>query len=243
MAPAIRQGQRMVLRLLAGFDLVVDGVSVLLPLVAQRLLAFLALTDRPVSRLYVSGNLWPDKSEDRAAANLRSTLWRLRQPGIDLVRCTASRIGLRDAVAVDARNLATFCRRAVAGTLSVGDLHEFDAGHFTLADEILPDWYDEWLLIERERLRQLRLHATDRVCALLASNGRYADAVDVALAAVANEPLRESSHQTLIEIHLAEGNRNEAIRQFHRYRDLVRDGLGLDPSPSIARLFAVLVAS
>lgn len=53
----------------------------------------------------------------------------------------------------------------------------------------------------------------------------------------------ESNHQALTEIHLAESNRNEAIRQFNRYRDLVRDGLSLDTSPSITRLFAGLVVS
>jgi DNA-binding SARP family transcriptional activator len=245
--PGVRQvlpaRRRLAVRLLSGFRLVADETIVPLPLVVQRLVAFLALADRLLARSYVAGTLWPDKSEGRAAANLRSTLWRLRQPGVDLIHCTATTIGLRDDVHVDVRELTTFCRRAVAGTASLGDILEFDSASFTGTAEVLPDWYDDWLLLERERVRQLRLHATERVCAVLTEHERFADAIEVALAAVASEPLREASHRTLIAIHLAEGNRNEAVRQFERYRTVVRDALGLEPSPTIRRLLDGLHAS
>ena len=69
------------LNLLRGFELWCDGERVTLPMSAQRVLAFLALHDRPVLRLYVAGSLWLDASEERSYANLRSALWRLRRPG------------------------------------------------------------------------------------------------------------------------------------------------------------------
>jgi len=52
---------------------------------SQRLLAFLALQERPVSRVHVAGVLWPELPDERAAANLRSALWRLRRSGAHLV--------------------------------------------------------------------------------------------------------------------------------------------------------------
>src|ERR1700675_2929802 len=76
------------LRLLDAFDVVCGGESVGLPLAAQRLTAFLALHERPVLRSYVAGALWPETPEERAHANLRSTLWRLH-------RCHRSLVDVR----------------------------------------------------------------------------------------------------------------------------------------------------
>ena len=64
------------LALLNGFELTNRGLHVDIPLSAQRLLAFLAFQERPLLRLHVAGNLWPDSPEARATANLRSSLWR-----------------------------------------------------------------------------------------------------------------------------------------------------------------------
>jgi len=50
--------------------------------------------------------------------------------------------------------------------------------------------------------------------------------------------LRETAHYTLIEIHLAEGNRSEACRQFERCRRMLRDELGVEPSDSMRHLLA-----
>src|SRR5260221_7993876 len=69
------------LSLLSGFQLTSEGHTVELPMTAQRLLAFLGLHERPQHRLHVAGVLWTDSPEERAAANLRSTLWRLGAPG------------------------------------------------------------------------------------------------------------------------------------------------------------------
>ena len=63
--------------LIGGFELCCNGSAHDLPEAAKRLVAFLALHPKPQVRSYVSGSLWPDKPESRAAANLRSALWRL----------------------------------------------------------------------------------------------------------------------------------------------------------------------
>ncbi len=104
------------------------------------------------------------------------------------------------------------------------------------AGELLPDWYDDWVMFERERLRQLRLHALEILCRRLAAAGSFGPAVDAGLAAVLGEPLRESAQRVLIEAHLAEGNRSEAIRQYNSYRVRLYAELGLQPSPSLRRL-------
>jgi DNA-binding SARP family transcriptional activator len=93
-------------------------------------------------------------------------------------------------------------------------------------------------LIECERFRQLRLNALESLCAVLIANGRAREAVVAGLAAVAGEPLRESAHDVLIQAHLAAGNVGEARRQFRVYRQLLREQLGVSPSP---RLHVLLV--
>jgi len=106
----------------------------------------------------------------------------------------------------------------------------------SLTGDLLPDWYDDWLLDEREELRQTRLHALESLARQLSACGRHADAIQAALAAIRLEPLRETAHHTLIEIHLAEGNRSEACRQFQRCRRMLRDELGVEPSASMRLL-------
>jgi DNA-binding SARP family transcriptional activator len=228
-APAVSLG------LLHGFQLRCGVANLALPLSAQRVIAFLALHERPLQRLFVAGNLWLESSEERANASLRTALWRLRRPDCRLVRATASHIALAPEVAVDVRAAAASARRAIQRESDEDDLAELrDAG------DLLPDWYDDWVLIERERFRQLRLHALEAVCDTLTAAGRHGEAAEAALAAIAVEPLRESAHRALIRTHLAEGNPGEAIRQYRVFRDLLGTQLGLEPSSLMRELVSAL---
>src|SRR6267143_7006815 len=73
-------GRDVRLDLLQGFQLVCSAVVVDLPLSAQRVLAFLALHTRSLTRSYVAATLWMDCAEERAGASLRSALWRINRP-------------------------------------------------------------------------------------------------------------------------------------------------------------------
>src|SRR4051794_14897664 len=149
------------LSLLRGFELRAGGSPVRVPLSAQRVLAFLALHGGPLARVFVAGRLWTDASEDRAAAALRTALWRIAPPARRLVRAGATTLSLDPALDVD---LTTETRRAqevlAAGDRTLGD----DLTALRDDGDLLPDWYDDWVLIERERFRQLRLHALEALC-------------------------------------------------------------------------------
>jgi hypothetical protein len=67
-------GKGIYLTLLGGFQLRRDGNVLVLPLPAERLLAFVALRDRPLLRPYIAGVLWLDATEGHAAGNLRCAL-------------------------------------------------------------------------------------------------------------------------------------------------------------------------
>jgi DNA-binding SARP family transcriptional activator len=215
--------------LMRAFNLRSGGAPVELPHSAQRLLAFLALHDRPLLRPYVAGCLWTDAPERRAAASLRSALWRLREPGV--IHATATHLRLADGVRVDLNTAAASARRVLDGEFEPADVHAL-----TAAGDVLPDWYDDWVLLERERFRQVRLLALEVLSRRLAEAGRMGEAIDAAILAVTIEPLRESAHRAVIVLHLQEGNVGEAIRQFETYRKLLARDLGLEPSPDLAKL-------
>jgi DNA-binding SARP family transcriptional activator len=226
------------LSLLGGFELRCAGQDVAVPRSGQRLLALLALQGRPLERLWVAGTLWLDAPEERAGASLRSALWRLPQPGgAAVVEASTTRLRLARDLTVDVHELTA----RAEGLASPAGLADPDLDPSALARDLLPDWYEDWVVLERERLRQLRLHALEAVCARLTEAGRFAAAVQAGLAAVAGEPLRESAHRTLIRAHLAEGNPGEAVRQYHLYRRLLAGELALEPSPAIRGLVQPLL--
>jgi DNA-binding SARP family transcriptional activator len=137
-------------------------------------------------------------------------------------------LALRADVLVDLHLMDQWATRLIDDTASAEDL----AVPPFWADmlDLLPGWYDDWVLMERERLRQRILHALEELSRKLACAGRFPEAVEAAVLAIGAEPLRESAQRALIEAHVAEGNLSEARRILQEYRDLLRRELGVNPS-------------
>lgn len=216
--------------LLDGFALG-SGTDKRLPLGAQRVVAFIALHDRPLQRGYVAGSLWLDSTEERAAASLRSALWRIHQIEPRLIATSGSSLRLGDDVSVDLRQMEATAHALLRGAPDAG------LGIARLASDLLPDWYEDWVLFERERFRQLRLRALETLCEQLTGAGRLAEALEIGLLCVAGEPLRESAHRAVIRVHLADGNKAEAVRQYRLCERLFSEQLGIRPSDHMEELF------
>jgi DNA-binding SARP family transcriptional activator len=231
---------RLSLRLLQSFALSRDGHPVDLPPVAQRVVAFLALERRRVDRMLVSGKLWIDSTDEQASASLRTTLWRLGQICRDVVEAYGTTLELGPGVSVD---LIQAAARANLLVQQPEEHCEKDVELLGASGDLLPDWYDDWVLIERERFRQLRLHALESLCRALTAAGSHAQAVLAGLAAIGIEPLRESSNRALIAAYIAEGNRSEALRQYQLFKQRLDEELGLTPSPRMEMLMARLRSS
>jgi DNA-binding SARP family transcriptional activator len=235
--PAARPQVR--LRLLPTFQLETGGAALHVPAGAQRLLAYLALQDGPVLRATAAGVLWVGSSEDHAHASLRSTIWRLGRCGVPLVTADRDVLGLGDQLDVDFRQVVDRAWRLIEDPARC-DVSTVDAG--SLSVDLLVGWYDDWVVLEQDRLRQLRVHALEALARQLAAEGRYGPAVDAAFAAVQAEPLRETAHRTLMETFLAEGNAAKAIQQYRRFAEQLSRAVGIAPSPSLQRLAAELTA-
>jgi SARP family transcriptional regulator, regulator of embCAB operon len=221
--------------LLGRFALLRDVLPVALAPGSQRLLGFVALAGGAVRRDLVAGSLWPAVSERRAHVSLRAALARLGRAG-GVVRADALDVSLAAGVSVDLDDARVLARRLLADPGAVA-LEDAAAAVPGLSVELLPGWYEDWVLVAAEDWRQLRLHALEAAAGVLAAAGRFGEAVAAARAAVSADPLRESPHAALIGVHLAEGNQSEAVREFERYRERLGAALGLEPT---ARLRALL---
>ncbi|MCQ8768388.1 AfsR/SARP family transcriptional regulator [Streptomyces telluris] len=246
--PSRDEGATLRIALLCGFRLAAGDVLVRIPAGSERLLAYVALRPGGVARSAVAENLWPDVSEARAHAALRSALNRLRGAGCRRVLDIGpAELALAEGVAVDLHGFRSLARAVLDGPESAragaGDPGTRDVGSREiegLSQDLLPGWCDEWALREAEEWRQLRLHALEALARRFVRTRHFAHAVSAAGAAVRADPLRESARAALIAAHLAEGNQSEALREFRQYRSLLRSELGLRPTPDLLGLVAGL---
>jgi DNA-binding SARP family transcriptional activator len=223
--------------LLGGFRLSVGETTVPdLPRGVQRVVAYLGLAHHP-ARAAVAGQLWPDVPEAQAHGSLRSALWRLHRVAPQVTEVSGGALALAAGVRVDVRETARWAQRALDPRAEVPDHWP---GAEELRGELLPGWYDDWLLLEREQLRQLRLYALETLADKLARRGRYGEAVQAAHAAIGVEPLRETAHRTLVRIHRAEGNLVEALRTYESFREVLAAEMGASPSGRMEALVAGL---
>ena len=220
------------LRLFNGFALQQDERSVRLPLNGQRLVALVTLRST-VTRAQACGTLWPEVPDHRAAARLRTELWRLRGTGRDVIRGCMGQLFLDDDIGVDVVDWTTLALRIIDRPHSVANTC---FASLRPCGDLLPGWYDDWILLERERLRQLQLHVLEIAADQLLRAGRHAAALDLALGALHMEQTRESAHRLVIRVHLAEGNCGEAWRQFERCEHVLAEELGVRPSRQLREL-------
>lgn len=213
--------------LLGGFRLAVNGTLVV-DLVASRLqsvLCYLALHHHsPLHRQRLAHLLWADTSESQARTNLRNILHKIRhdlpcvgqalytdQQCVSWTPETSIRL---DVEAFEAACVARDTQRATA--LYTGDL--------------LPDCYDEWVLVKRNQLQVLFLSALASRIAQLEREQRYSCAVHDVHRYLAVDPLCEDVHRMLMRLLLALGDRAGALHAYRSLKQLLARELGVAPS-------------
>jgi DNA-binding SARP family transcriptional activator len=184
----------------------------------------------------MAGRMWPEATDERAGISLRSALSRLDASTREAILSASAGLSLLDTVEVDLRAAQSLARRLLqpGGAPNSEDLNAEALA--VLSSEVLPDWYDDWVLAEAEEWRQLRMNALEAMSMQLAALGRLPEAAAAARAAMKVEPLRESANATLVRVHLAEGNQSEALRVYDSYTKLLKDLLGLTPTAMISDL-------
>ena len=226
--------RNMELRLFGCWDLRAPSGAVELGGREQRLIALLALRGRR-PRPQIAGTLWPDTTDDRALTSLRSAVLRVRRSAEGLLDLGHSTLALSADVRVDVQQVLLWAEE---------DHREGDArwwvGVLRRAD-LLPGWYEDWVVFERERLQHLRLSALESVAAHALATGDYDTSLTAGLEAVAIEPLRESAHTIVIRAHLLAGNHPDAVREYRAYCRQLRQVLGISPSREMDDLLRPLL--
>lgn len=170
-------------------------------------------------------------------ASLRTSVWRMNRLAPGLIRADGPGLVLAGHVSIDARLLEDLATRVLSR--EPGAMEQLHAGAGELcAPMLLPGWYEDWVLEERERLLQLRLHALEACARVLLELGDAGTAVRLALQAVHDDPLRESAQATLIAVYLAEGNLSDARHQYDAFARKLGSELGLRPSHRLLELLA-----
>ncbi|MCL4860228.1 MAG: AAA family ATPase [Caldilineaceae bacterium] len=244
--PALR------LHLLNHFQLSCDGVPIngVNQARLQALLAYLALhRDAPVARQQLAFLFWPDTSEAQAHTNLRQLLHHLRRawPALDqFVEIEARRLQW-NATAVCQFDIAEFEQAIARATAAAkaGQLSAVRTALTTAIDlyrgDLLPTCYEDWLLGERERLRQCFVDALEQLVALYENEWDYPVAIDHAQRLLRYDPLHETTYRRLMRLYALNGDRASALRTYYICAGVLSRELGVEPNEATQEAYVRLL--
>lgn len=216
------------------------------------LLAFLAVhAGAPQLRQHLAGVFWPDSGEGQARTNLRRELHRLRNalPDPDRFITVDSTSVCWRPEAPASVDVVTFQEAAATAeeALVAGDEVAFaeaaEAAVHAYGGELLPAFYDEWVLADRERLRRCCVELLDRLVDVRTDQGAPRQALSHARRRVGLEPLEEAGYRALMRLEALAGDRAAALRTFHRCVSVLEHELGMDPDPATMAVYEQLLAS
>ncbi len=212
---------------LGSFSVTAHGDPVPLESDARRVVAYLAVHRRPQRCPALAADLWPGLPAAAAAALLDQSLVAAAPLVTDAADGT---VALDPAVAVDLDEAMALVRElAIVPGHPDSVPADLPVATVLLGADVLPDWTEAWLPVERERFRQIRLNALEELSSALTASGRFADAVVTARAAAHTAPSREGARRALIEAHLAQGDIAEAVAEYDEYQELLRSSVGAPP--------------
>jgi len=212
----------------------------------QHLLAYLVLhRASPVSRQQLAFSFWPETTDQQALKNLRTLLTRLRHAlpvANHFFEVTAQTIQWR-ADAPLTLDVAEF-EGAVAQAAAAREAGEHARAAGALADavaiytgDLLPDCYDDWMLPLRERLHQDYGDALERLILLLEEQRDYSSAIPHAQRLLHHDPLHEAAYQHLMRLHLAGGDRTEALRVYRACNAMLKREFGTTPGRAMQDVY------
>src|SRR6267378_3774695 len=232
---------RLSLTLLGGFQARLEpGSAIALPTRKSRaLLAYLALPPgRAHPRDKLAALLWGGIREESSRASLRQALFAIRKALSDTaaVQQHGDALALEPgAVEVDAATFERLVHEGTPATLErAAALYQGDLLSGFVVDEAP---FEEWLLGERERLRELALEGLAKLLAQQRKAGAPEAAVQTALKLLTLDPLQEAVHRALMRLYADLGRRGTALRQYQQCVNVLGRELGIEPEPETKALY------
>jgi predicted ATPase/DNA-binding SARP family transcriptional activator len=210
------------------------------------LLAFLAYHNRMHPRDELAELLWQDSDSEAARVSLRTALASLRKqleppgtPANSILLSDRLNVGLNPAaISTDVARYEEALRAADAarGTPErdsrLGDVVRCYGG------TLLPGFYEDWLLVERQRLEERYQSALSELAERAERAGDMARALDFALRAASSDPASEPARQRAIRLYQEAGRPSAALRQYQELARRLRDEIGVEPSPDLQAMVA-----
>ncbi|WP_119272266.1 BTAD domain-containing putative transcriptional regulator [Taklimakanibacter deserti] len=227
--------------LLGGFQLRKGDQAIDLPGRRERaLLAYLAMpAGEARSRDKLASMLWSERGDKQARDSLKQAMLRLRKTveGIEPAPLLSDREFVTLDPAAVSIDVAEFERLTGEGTPEAA-LRAMVLYRGDLLDglEIRDPAFEEWLLMERQRLRDLAREALANLLARHMADGAHDQAAPVARRLVGLDPLREDAHRALMRIYAEQGQTALALKQYQTCRDRLRAELGVKPETETERL-------
>ncbi|MEO5886244.1 MAG: BTAD domain-containing putative transcriptional regulator, partial [Anaerolineales bacterium] len=225
------------IRLLGKFEIERDGKPVAITSrPAQSLFAYLILTAGTAHRREkLAGMFWPDSLEETARDNLRHALWRVRKA---LPANTKAEYLLTDdlSIAFNASSdywLDAAALERVSESASADDLMAVLSGY---QGELLPGFYDEWVVLEREHLYSIFEHHMARLMSLLQDEKRWLDILDWAERWIKLGQKPEPAYRALMSAHAAKGDMSKVAGTYERCVKSLRE-FGIEPSEQTKALY------
>lgn len=204
---------------------------------AKLLLAYLVLHPSSHTREKLAALFWPDVPDASARASLRNTLSILRRQ-LDPALLLAN----RETVSLDATfplwvDALTF--QSEASRYLQAPSPDADHGYLQLyKGDLLADFYDDWVLVERDRLHALYLETLLACTQQMRAHSEYERAIAFAERALAGNAASERAHQHLMFCYVALGRRDAALRQYEACRRALEEELAVEPSAATNQLYA-----
>ncbi len=220
---------------------------------SEKLFAYLVLSrGRLIHRDVLCGQFWGEQPDCDARKALRTALWRIRsvlepdesQRGT-ILRVEGDLVGFADTASAWV-DTAAFeeCLDGPAlnghGELDPRDVERLERGAALYRGDFLEGYYDEWCLLHRDRLRNMRLAALERLVDHHFAAGRWLKAIDWGRQLLQEDPLREHVHRAVMTSHLAMGDRPSALRQYGACARALRQELDIEPMDETRRLYEVI---
>jgi TolB-like protein/Tfp pilus assembly protein PilF len=227
--------------LLGGFQARAAGQEIDVPGRKERaLLAFLAIpAGESRSRDKLAGLLWSDRGDSQARDSLKQAVFKLRKSldGVQPLPLLADRDCVRLERAAVAVDVAEFEQLIGEGSMeSLTRATALYRGDFLDGLDLRDAAFDEWLLMERQRLRELAREALARLVDWHMASGAHDQAAAAARRLLAIDPLREVAHRALMQIYAAQGQTALALKQYQLCRDALQSELGVKPEVDTERL-------
>ncbi|VAW42170.1 hypothetical protein MNBD_CHLOROFLEXI01-3341 [hydrothermal vent metagenome] len=210
----------------------------------QELLCFLLLNQRkPFSREYLATLLWPENGSFQAKKYLRKTLWQfqtgLQKLGfpdgqtilnIDAEWCQINQSGPLWCDVTAFEQAFAITRDTLDSQLTPEKAQQLQEAVNLYQGDLLEGWYQDWCLLERERLQRIYLLILDKLINYCARHERYELGVFYGQKSLRCDPARERTHRRLMKMHYLCSNRTEAVRQFRQCRQILQQELNVQPT-------------